>query len=118
MKNFYVYALEQPIDFDAGALSLKELTEKATDEYNDFLKNEWHNLLKMQAYGFHLAATQSYWEGDIGNCGFIPIVPDGDCSFVYGFYWKQGNNGCTFFVSPVPMVHLSEHLIINKKQLF
>jgi hypothetical protein len=42
------------------------------------------------------------WEGDFKNDPVVFWVPAED-RFIYGFAFKQDNNGSTFVVSPVPL---------------
>jgi hypothetical protein len=55
-------------------------------------------------------ATQEGWEGDFRGdpCVFcIPIENE----IVYGFVWKQENNGDTLVVTPEPIPWLDAHVI-------
>jgi hypothetical protein len=53
------------------------------------------------------------WEGDFRDDATPRVfwVPnEQDFKFDYGFVWKQDNNGQTFVISPVRMMHLEKHL--------
>lgn len=113
--KFYVYALSAALDFDTGALDLCRLCSLSKESTEHFLATNEEDIIRMQAYGFMVASKFSHWDGDIGSgFGFIPIMVD-DTYLKYGFYWKQTNNGSTFFVSPVEMTHLKECLINTTK---
>jgi hypothetical protein len=46
-------------------------------------------------------ATEEGWEGDYRQGPVVFWLPDPDTnSFVYGFFWKQDNNGTCYTISP------------------
>jgi len=65
-------------------------------------------------FGKHFAlakrlAREEGWEGDFGgNSPRVIFLPD-ENTFVYGFVWKQSNNGTTFVVSPQPLPWLEKY---------
>jgi hypothetical protein len=55
-------------------------------------------------------ASKAGWEGDFAEYPRIFWIPEpnhGD--WVYGFAWKQSNNGTCFIASPVELDHLEEY---------
>lgn len=53
------------------------------------------------------AAARVGWEGDYKQGPKVFWVPIDD-AFTWGFVFKQGNNGSTFVISPIPMPHLTK----------
>jgi len=50
------------------------------------------------------AASKLGWEGDFREEPRVFWLPDADTGeLVFGFVWKQDNNGSTFVVSPLPL---------------
>lgn len=67
----------------------------AVDEVRDFLSN-WE--------AAKLLAAEKGWEGDFRVGPYVFWLPsETKNSFVYGFVFKQDNNGMTFVVSPEPL---------------
>ena len=54
-------------------------------------------------------ARQAGWEGDFREPPRVFWVPC-ETAFVYGFAFKQDNNGTTYVMSPVEMPHLKEYV--------
>ena len=55
-----------------------------------------------------VAASEKGWEGDFRNEPAVFMIPQ-DVDFLFGFVFKQENNGTTFVVSPVALHHLDEY---------
>lgn len=53
----------------------------------------------------------SYWEGDINILRVVGLPDPDNCCVQLCLIWKQGNNGTTFFCSPVEIPHLKSHLL-------
>jgi hypothetical protein len=61
----------------------------------------------MEDFKFAMAAMRKRgWEGDFRDGPKVFFLPN-DTDFVWGFVWKQDNNGETFVVSPRPLPWLS-----------
>lgn len=52
-------------------------------------------------------ASDKGWEGDIRGDAHVFMVP-AEGEFIYGFAWKQENNGTTYVVSPVEFPNLEK----------
>lgn len=101
-----------PIDFNWHMLDTVEATittlSKHSNQYGDTLSfDDLNNFLTSWNDAKKLAKDNS-WEGDFREPPRVFWIPD-DQEFVYGFVWKQDNNGSTFVVSPYPLNHLKEH---------
>ncbi|MBR8304406.1 hypothetical protein KDW49_27230 [Burkholderia dolosa] len=56
-----------------------------------------------------ILAQQNGWEGDYRQGPVVFWLPDPNVNaFVYGFFWKQDNNGTCFTVSPVALPWLED----------
>ena len=54
-------------------------------------------------------ASKVGWEGDFRDDPEIFWIPDPHSgNWMYGFAWKQNNNGTCFIASPVDLPHLKE----------
>lgn len=106
--KFHVYSTS-PIDWSWEALKSVEQTRldilKTDDRFryvdpNQTLVDEfdaaWNNA--------QVEARDAGWEGDFRLGPVVFWMPDPDFNtFVFGFAWKQDNNGTTFTVSPRPL---------------
>ena len=60
-------------------------------------------------YEYVLAAFKTKgWEGDFRGHSKVFWLPY-DVDFIYGFVWKQDNNGSTFVASPHELIWLKEY---------
>ena len=96
----YTYEIP-PIDFGWG--SLKTVKETLLEMFEDENQEDSLDIFALDWRESQLSARKKGWEGDF-RCGpkvfWIPMNGD---KMVYGFVFKQDNNGITFVVSPVPL---------------
>lgn len=106
----YAYHIA-PIDFMWDALpTVKEFIKKLHDqyqvsnyeEYNDFPNFDCRKFLSDLKKGEEIAGKIG-WEGDFRIEPHVFMLPLDELEFVYGFAWKQDNNGSTFIISPVDL---------------
>lgn len=102
-----------PIDFWAGALSVKGIVA-ALDDYEcapDHLKrvlNDLAALEKLAKSGFRKLG----WEGD-ATAGPSYFALPSETEFVFGYALKQSNNGSTFVASPHPLPWLDPLTMVD-----
>lgn len=111
--KYYIYTL-CPTDFWAGFCPVKQFVKDSVKEASwwdgesateakakaRFEAEAW--VKKMRRILFE---AQTYWEGDIVT-ERVAALPSGDPDPVLIYVVKQSNNGTTFVVSPVPILHL------------
>lgn len=102
-----------PIDFWAGALSVKSIVS-ALDDYEcapDHLASVLRHLAaleKLAQRGF----AKIGWEGDT-TVGPSYFALPGEAEFEFGYVLKQSNNGSTFVASPYPLPWLSPLTMVD-----
>lgn len=110
-QKWFIYPMS-PIDFNWHLLDTVEETitklSKPDDPFDHcFRFNELKGFLDSWEEAKDLA-KQNHWEGDFRGSPHVFWLP-AENEFVYGFAWKQDNNGSTFIVSPFPLTHLLAH---------
>lgn len=109
-NRWFVYPMS-PIDMNWDFLdtveeTLKKMTDQATEEPD--MRQSFqsaHGFLKAWDEARELAKANG-WEGDFRGSPYVFWLPD-EVEFLYGFAWKQDNNGSTFIISPKPLPHLN-----------
>jgi hypothetical protein len=112
MKKWHVYETSY-IDWAWSALrSVDETRAVLADNVNE----EWSDLSQHPVDEFDAdfgeakrLASEEGWEGDYRQGPVVFWLPDPNYnSFVYGFFWKQDNNGTCYTVSPHPLPWLED----------
>ena len=108
----YAYHIT-PIDFRWELLlAVREVASKLAEHDIEaafgcgYAATEFKVFMKKFAEAQELAKKVG-WEGDFRNDPAVLTLPM-DASFVYGFVWKQDNNGNCFVVSPYPLPWLKD----------
>lgn len=105
---WYIYVVP-PIDFHWEFLHEVDNVSKLLKEGGEAL--EWSSL-NHEEFNDNWAQAQEAakeygWEGDFRDPPRVLWFPV-DIEFAYGFCFKQGNNGTTFVISPIRLLHMEK----------
>ncbi|MDK4679877.1 hypothetical protein [Kingella negevensis] len=134
---YYVYELEQPIDFFTGAIKLSKFIQMLNDEIstgeNSMMPGQFIAMYSDAEIGFiekrlefvkaFNAAKQAIEERTDWKCidgwlrhePYVFSVPSNNGAFNIGFVFKFDTNGITCIASPVWLEHLSECFCYDKQ---
>ena len=106
--DFYAYEII-PIDFGWEHCPTVEeyYASLAKDEFHGYTRKDALAQFKRDFARAKELASDKGWEGDIRGDAHVFMVP-AENEFLYGFAWKQDNNGTTYVVSPVKLPHLDD----------
>jgi len=101
-NGFYVYELG-PVDYFDGAMTVDQAIKSSNEDVGQ-------EILRSFLQAARAVIDESSWEGTITDGPYVIALPpvDGDFSLLWGFIWKQNNNGTTFIASPLPLWWLDE----------
>lgn len=107
-KQWFVYCIP-PIDNFWDMLKTVDETSALLQSYaeEDQGHREVASTFEADFASAKYLASEYLWEEDFRHEPCVFRVPD-ELEFVYGFVWKQDNNGTCFVVSPVALPHLEK----------
>jgi hypothetical protein len=112
--NLYAYHLP-PIDF--GWNHLKTVSETITNfTHDEEYECKISEFLRIWELSKNLS-EEILWEGDFRESPRVFWIPS-ELKMIFGFVFKQDNNGSTFVVSPVELPFLIEHSMYTKKATY
>lgn len=114
----WIVYLMPPIDFGFDALLTVDEVRERIEEQRTY-GNERSIFYHMTDFDKNFRTVMSLakkvgWEGDMRGEPYVFWLPQ-DCSMVYGFVWKQENNGDTFVGSRIRLPNIEQ--IINKRDM-
>lgn len=101
------YGWELLPDVEVMVQKIMESAEYSHENCADSIRARYGKLQHfLELFSAALAEAEKVgWEGDFTEAPRVLMFP-GDTDFLFGFVWKQDNNGSTFVISEVELPHL------------